>query len=118
MIIHLHYGPDRADGLVQRGLPCDHPFGRLMPDEVIEKIDAWVTTNKILDVVLVEELPMTYLRYLIRKGTLAPDQVHIWWHDDEVRKLRLGQEGELLDPWPTGFFDRSLEFVLGAWGDR
>lgn len=116
-MFNLHYGPDRAEGLLGRGLPYDHPFGRLMPDEVIKKIDNWIRTEAVRDIVLVEDYPMTYLRYLIRKGDLTSDQVHIFWHDDDVRELRLGEQGELLDPWPTGYFDRSLEFVLGAWKD-
>lgn len=111
----LHYGPDRIEGLAGRGLPFDHPFGRLMPDEVIEKIDEWMGDVLVRDIVLVEELPMLYLRYLVRKGDLSPTQVRIFWHEDEIRELRLGSQGELLDPWPTGYFDRSLEFVLGAW---
>ncbi len=86
-----------------------------MPDEVVELIDVWVVDEASRDIVLVEELPMTYLRYLVRKNVLSSDQVHLYWHDDEgARELRLGAEGELLDPWPTGFFDRSLEFVLGG----
>jgi predicted ATPase len=30
-----------------------------------------------------------------------------------VRRLRLGDRGELLDPWPTGFFDDGLADILG-----
>jgi predicted ATPase len=32
-----------------------------------------------------------------------------------IRRLRLGDHGELLDPWPDGFFDDSLADVLGGW---
>ena len=115
MRINLHYGPDRAQALLGRTRPYDHPFGRLMPDEVVAKIDEWVAQEIDRDIVLVEELPFTYLRYLIRNTTLVSSEVHVYWHDGDVRELRLGAQGELLDPWPTGHFDRSLEFVLGGW---
>lgn len=115
MKINLHYGPDRAEGLFERGRPYDHPFGRFMPDEVIAKLDEWIKEGIDREIVLVEELPFTYLRYHIRNSTLASNEVHVYWHDDGVRELRLGEHGELLDPWPTGHFDRSLEFVLGGW---
>lgn len=116
-MINLHYGPDRSDAMFDRGHPFDHPFGRLMPEEVIAKVDELIQRTEVLNIMLVEDYPMVYLRYLIRSGKLASHQVHIYWHgqDEPTRELRLGAEGELLDPWPTGFFDRSLEFVLGGW---
>ena len=119
MFINLHYGPTRFDGLLGNPYPYDHPFARLMPDEQIERIDGWIRNEINANIILVEELPFTYLRYLIRKGDLTSDQVHVYWHEnDDVRELRLGAHGELLDPWPSGHFDRSLEFVLGGWGDE
>ena len=118
MHITLHYGPGRAEGLAGRGKPYDHPFSRLMPDEVTAKIDEWVEQDDYLEVVLVEELPFTYLRYLIRRGTLTSTQVRVFWWDEGERELRIGEHGELLDPWPTGFFDRSLEFILKGWGNE
>lgn len=60
-------------------------------------------------------------RRLIRTGKLLPSEVAVLYVDNtptdgaSVRRLRLGEEGELLDPWPTGFFDDSLEDVLGGW---
>lgn len=59
------------------------------------------------------------LRRLIRGGLLRSEDVAVLYVDntDEggatVSRLRLGDKGELLDPWPTGFFDDSLADVLG-----
>lgn len=113
--INLHYGPSRLN--CQRdGMFLDHPFSRLMPEEIVSALDRMVKmfhNSAPLNVALVEEYPFTYLRYLVRMGILESEDVHIYWHEkDERRELRLGGEGELLDPWPTGFFDRSLEFTL------
>lgn len=121
-MINLHYGPERMENLVSKGfvkdMISDHPFSRCMPDEVTEKIDQWFEGARTRDVVLVEEYPLTYLRYLIRGNAVASEEVHVYWHSEGgFRELRLGGQGELLDPWPTGYFDRSLEFVLGAWED-
>ena len=60
------------------------------------------------------------LRRLIRVGSLHPDDVSVLYVDNgdggaNIRRLRLGAQGELLDPWPTGFFDDSLDDVLGGW---
>lgn len=62
------------------------------------------------------------VRKLIRQGKLKPTDVAVIYVDNNnddgavVRRLRLGGRGELLDPWPTGFFDDSLDDVLGGWG--
>jgi predicted ATPase len=62
------------------------------------------------------------IRRLIRSGKLQPDEVAVIYVDNNVdtgasvRRIRLGEQGELLDPWPTGFFDDSLDDVLGGWG--
>ncbi|WP_028656675.1 AAA family ATPase [Nocardioides sp. J54] len=62
------------------------------------------------------------VRRLVRSGKLLPDEVAVLYIDNtsevgvSVRRLRLGEHGELLDPWPTGFFDDSLDDVLGGWG--
>lgn len=61
------------------------------------------------------------VRRLVRSGKLMPDEVAILYVNNtpeagvSVRRLRLGEQGELLDPWPTGFFDDSLDDVLGGW---
>lgn len=59
------------------------------------------------------------VRRLVREGILRPDDVAVLYVDNgdngaNVRTLRLGARGELLDPWPTGFFDDSLSDVLGV----
>lgn len=61
------------------------------------------------------------VRKLIRQGKLKPTDVAVIYVDNNndgavIRRLRLGTRGELLDPWPTGFFDDSLNDVLGGWG--
>lgn len=59
------------------------------------------------------------LRRLIRNGKLRADDVAVLYVDnvDEAgataRRLRIGERGELLDPWPTGFFDDGLADILG-----
>lgn len=61
------------------------------------------------------------VRRLVRSGKLLPDEVAVLYVDNtpkagaSVRRLRLGEQGELLDPWPTGFFDDTLDDVLGGW---
>jgi len=59
------------------------------------------------------------VRRLVRAGKLRPDDVAIIYVDNTTsigataRRLRLGVQGELLDPWPTGFFDDGLADILG-----
>ncbi|MGO4690176.1 AAA family ATPase [Glaciibacter sp. 2TAF33] len=59
-------------------------------------------------------------RRLIRGGKLRPEEVAVIYVDNTgesgvtVRRLRLGERGELLDPWPTGFFDDGLADILGS----
>ena len=59
------------------------------------------------------------VRRLIRSGKLLPAEVAVLYVDNDqvdgttVSRLRLGDNGELLDPWPTGFFDDSLQDILG-----
>lgn len=61
------------------------------------------------------------VRRLIRIGKLRPDEVALLYVDNDaesgatVRRLPLGEQGELLEPWPSGFFDDTLEDVLGGW---
>lgn len=61
------------------------------------------------------------VRRLVRAGRLLPDEVAVLYVDNtpeagtSIRRLRLGHQGELLDPWPSGFFDDSLSDVLGGW---
>lgn len=57
------------------------------------------------------------VRRLVRAGKLRPEDVSLLYVDNtevgaSVQRLRLGERGELLDPWPTGFFDDSLSDVL------
>ena len=62
------------------------------------------------------------VRRLVRSGKLQPDEVAVLYvdntHEDgvSVSRLRLGYQGEFLDPWPTGFFDDSLADILGITG--
>ncbi len=62
------------------------------------------------------------VRRLVRSGKLLPDEVAVLYvdntHEDgvSVSRLRLGHQGEFLDPWPTGFFDDSLADILGITG--
>lgn len=61
------------------------------------------------------------VRRLVRAGRLLPGEVAVLYVDNTrdsgatIRRLRLGDHGELLDPWPDGFFDDSLADVLGGW---
>jgi len=60
------------------------------------------------------------IRNLVRQGRLDAEDVAIVYVDNSheegvtVRRLRLGPHGELLDPWPTGFFDDRLRDILGV----
>lgn len=60
------------------------------------------------------------LQRRIREGRVDPKDVAVLYvdHDGEsatVKRLRLGSNGEMLDPWPEGFFDESLDDLLGGW---
>lgn len=60
------------------------------------------------------------VRRLIREERIAAHDVSVIYVDNSkagvmIRRLRLGPSGELLDPWPSGFFDDSLADVLGGW---
>lgn len=61
------------------------------------------------------------LQRMVREGAIDPDDVAIIYVDQdaagavEVQRLRLGGQGEFLDPWPTGFFDDTLEDLLEGW---
>lgn len=56
---------------------------------------------------------------LVKQRRLSPEQVCVLYIDNtpqegaSVRRLRLGTDGDLLDPWPTGFFDDRLDDILG-----
>lgn len=59
------------------------------------------------------------VRRLIREQHIAADDVAVVYVDNTdagvmISRLRLGSSGELLDPWPSGFFDDSLADILGA----
>lgn len=59
---------------------------------------------------------------LVRGGKLLPEDVAIIYVDNtasegaSARRLHLDKQGELLEPWPTGFFDDSLADILGVTG--
>ncbi|WP_166791463.1 AAA family ATPase [Cryobacterium sp. Hh38] len=59
------------------------------------------------------------VRKMIRRGHIKPEEVAVIYVDNTIsegvtiQRLRLGVQGELLDPWPTGFFDESLRDILG-----
>lgn len=61
------------------------------------------------------------IQRLIRQEQLLPQDVSVLYVDQDergaasVQRVRLGDQGEFLDPWPTGFFDDSLEDVMGGW---
>lgn len=60
------------------------------------------------------------VRRLVRQRKFHHDDVAVLYvhnidgHGAQVRRLRLGERGQLLDPWPTGFFDDRLVDVLGV----
>lgn len=61
------------------------------------------------------------VRRLIRLGMISASDVALLYVSNtegggaRVSRLELGDSGELLDPWPTGFFDDTLDDVLGGW---
>ena len=55
---------------------------------------------------------------LIRSGAIHHEEVKVLYVDIDqegmnVEQIRLGERGEQLDPWSTGFFDDSLKDILG-----
>lgn len=57
---------------------------------------------------------------LVREGVLDAADVAVLYVDQdptgaaEVSRIRVGSEGELLDPWPEGFFEDALDDLLGG----
>lgn len=60
------------------------------------------------------------LQRRIREGGLSPDDVAVQYVQQlgeqgaGVQRLRLGADGTFLDPWPAGFFEESLDEILGG----
>ena len=60
------------------------------------------------------------LQRRIREGSLPPNDIAVYYLEPEtefgsvVRRLRLDEQGVFLDPWPTGFFEESLQEILGG----
>ena len=111
--ITIYHGPGR-DAMLD-GITLDYPFGRKHPNDVPPIIDLWIERELEVELVTAEEMSMLYLQFLIGKGTITPDQVFICWvpEDKPLFELRLGTDGDLMDPWPTGFFDDKLKLILG-----
>lgn len=110
-------GPDQVICIEQPELHL-HPrlqsnLGDLLVDSVLRGNQVIVETHS--------ENILLRVRRRIRQRRLKPDEVAVIYVDNTkedgvtVRRLRLGEQGELLDPWPRGFFDDSLEDVLGGW---
>lgn len=59
------------------------------------------------------------IQRLIRQRRLQPENVAVIYVDNtpeegvSIQRLELGSDGDLLDPWPTGFFDDQLDDILG-----
>lgn len=59
------------------------------------------------------------LQRLVRRGVINAHDVAILYVDNQsdlgasIQRLRLDAEGNLLDEWPTGFFDNRLSDLLG-----
>lgn len=80
-------------------------------------VDSVIRGNQIIAETHSENI-LLRVRRLVREQRLAPDDVALVYVDNDddgatVRRLRLGDSGELLDPWPTGFFDDTLADILG-----
>ncbi len=56
---------------------------------------------------------------MVRQNRLRPEDVAVLYvdnnHEDgvSIERLTLGEDGDLLEPWPTGFFDDRLDDILG-----
>lgn len=56
---------------------------------------------------------------LVRQNRLKPEDVAVLYVDNNqedgvsIERLALGEDGDLIDPWPTGFFDDRLDDILG-----
>jgi predicted ATPase len=62
---------------------------------------------------------MLRLQNLVREGRIDSDAVGVLYVDPDpdggatVKTLRLGTNGEFLDPWPQGFFSERFDEVFG-----
>ncbi len=114
--ITIYRGPGRDDML--DGITLGYPFGREHPIDIPPIIDLWIENELQVQIVTAEEMSTLYLQFLIRKGTLTPDQVFICWvpEDEPLYELKLDTDGDPLDPWPTGFFDDKLKLILEILG--
>lgn len=61
---------------------------------------------------------MLRLQRLIREGTLRSEDVAVYYVDrspegSKCLHLRLDQEGDFIDEWPSGFFEEGYEEIFG-----
>jgi hypothetical protein len=90
-------------------------------DLLIETTDPAGNANQVLVETHSEHL-LLRLQRRIREQSLAADDLAVLYvdQDDEgnafVTRLRLDQQGHFIDPWPEGFFEESLDELLGGIG--
>lgn len=63
------------------------------------------------------------LQRRIREGVLAADEVRVCYvgttdGGSVVTNIALDEQGGMLDPWPSGFFDDSIEDILASAAER
>jgi len=59
------------------------------------------------------------IRQQVRAGKLRADNVSVLYVEpgpggSTIRRLRLDEDGEFLDPWPNGFFEERFDDMFGA----
>ena len=112
------------EGIDKRLITIEQPELHLHPRLQANLAELFVDSVKRGNQLIVEthsEPILIRLRRLIREGAISPKDVAVLYVDNKdsngarVERLELGEKGELLRPWPTGFFDDTLKDVLGGW---
>jgi AAA ATPase domain len=109
-------------GVENRIVCMEQPELHLHPRLQSELAEAFVVAASHKNTVIVEthsEHVLMRLQNLIRRGSVSADDVCVLSvsknaQGSRVSRLRLSDEGELLDPWPAGFFQESFNELFGS----
>jgi hypothetical protein len=107
-----------ADQVICIEQPELHLHPRLQGDLGELLVDSVIRGNQIIAETHSENL-LLRVRRLIREQRIAAHDVAVVYVDNTdsgtvISRLRVGDSGQLLDPWPSGFFDDSLADILGV----
>jgi len=109
VLIHFRSVKVRPGEAILMEFPEDR-LGPLYQLELADLIIEWSNEHNVVFCTQSEAIILRILRR-IREGKLQPDQVDVWFADDNKEPIRLNidTDGEFVDQWPNGFFDWRAE---------